>query len=232
MLVVSPKRYLPVAVNTLVLHAGGLYFYIHRDVYDQAVILADQYAELDELSTLVGGGADNRETARWFYSQAPKPLNILAPFLNLIEGELERDLELCCGALHVITSLIQVRHFIHKPQEVRKSVSFSLSIKDEYEMAWESFLMTAIPYEKRHLAMASALPVYQEQAAGFEVQQSAPERAYSAETAPIQALPVEALATSMLEGFSVRREEEQAEAPKSMYASTAAEKKATKQLLL
>src|SRR5690606_33779091 len=51
-----------------------------------------------------------------------------------------------------------------KPVEVRKSVSFSLSIKDEYEMAWDRFFMTAIPYvESRNHIAALMSAIYQQQ---------------------------------------------------------------------
>jgi hypothetical protein len=35
-------------------------------------------------------------------------------------------------------------------------VSFTLSIKEEYELAWESFFMSAMPYEQRDLLTLSA----------------------------------------------------------------------------
>ncbi|RED52811.1 hypothetical protein [Cohnella lupini] len=149
MIVVSRKRYLPVMVNTLVLAKEDWYYYIHRDVYDQATILADRFETLQSLVDLVGGNQGKEETVAWFYGTAPKPLHVLAPYLALIDGEVERDIELCCGVLHVITAMINVRSFILKPMEIRKSVSFSVSIREEYEMAWERFFSTSVPYEKR-----------------------------------------------------------------------------------
>jgi hypothetical protein len=150
MLVVSKERYLPVTINTLVLSKGDRYFYIHRDVYDQAVILSDKYPKVESLINEINGSQVNQDTVAWFYENAPKPIHSLAPFLLLVDGEIEQDMEICCGVLHAITAMINVRNFILKPIEIRKSVSFSLSIKEEYEMAWERFFMTAIPYEQRH----------------------------------------------------------------------------------
>ncbi|MFB9277198.1 hypothetical protein [Cohnella cellulosilytica] len=150
MIVASRERYLPVVVNTLVLRKDNWYFYLHRDVYDQAVVLNDRYDEtFDDLVGLVGSKHGNEETVRWFYEQAPRPLHILAPFIHLIDGKIERDMELVCGALHVITAMIHIRQFILKPLEIRKSVSFSLTIKEEYELAWERFFVSSIPYDQR-----------------------------------------------------------------------------------
>jgi len=150
MIAVSNQRYLPTLVNTMVLFKDGLYFYLHRDVYDQAVVLTDLFDSTpDVLAERIGGLPENEETMRWFFETAPKPLHILAPCLRLIAGPIERDIEQACGVLHVITSMIHVRSFIDKPEEIRRSVSFSLTIKDEYELAWESFFASAIPYDQR-----------------------------------------------------------------------------------
>lgn len=229
MLVVSRERYLPVTVNTLVLYAHESYFYIHRDVYDQAIILSDRYESLDELAALVGGYEINGDTVQWFYANAPKPLHILAPYLSLIDGEIEQDMELCCGVLHVITSLIHVRHFIQKPQEVRKSVSFSLSIKEEYEMAWDRFFMTALPYDQRNV-------VYGQKAVEGTNGTSAmlPDVESLQEPYPINNVPIaeDIVATSILEGFSHKREELVPESAPSPMAASNAERKATKSLLV
>ncbi|GKU77578.1 hypothetical protein [Paenibacillus sp. L3-i20] len=232
MLVVSKERYLPVTVNTLVLSANETYFYIHRDVYDQAVILSDRYESLHELAELVGGTGRNDDTVQWFYEQAPKPIHILAPFLSLIDGEIEQDLEICCGVLHVITSLIHARHFVQKPQEVRKSVSFSLTIKEEYEMAWDRFFATALPYEQRNMLYGapvtvrmSSSPIMEPVVGNFKenVQELSNINHVQA------SVPIDS--TTLLEGFSQIREEAAQESESSLFASTAAERKATKNLL-
>jgi len=160
MIVATQERYLPTLVNTMVLAMNDWYYYLHRDVYDQAVILTDKYDTFDSLSRAIGcEGAMGEATARWFYEHTPKPLSVLAPFLQLIDGSLEQDMELCCGALHVVTAMINVRGFPEKPPEVRRSVSFSLTIREEYELAWERFIQSSIPYEKRHAAYTSGIQV-------------------------------------------------------------------------
>ncbi|MDQ0885059.1 hypothetical protein QFZ81_000147 [Paenibacillus sp. V4I9] len=155
MLVVSKERYVPVTINTVVLSKEDWYFYVHRDVYDQAVVLSDSYKTMEIITDLIGGPRLNDDTVSWFFENAPKPIHILAPYLSLIDTEIEQDMELCCGVLHAITAMINVRNFINKPVEVRKSVIFSHSIKEEYEMAWDRFFMSAIPYEQRHILTQS-----------------------------------------------------------------------------
>jgi len=149
MLIACKERLLPVTVNTLVLLKDDFYFYIHRDVYDQAVILSDRHKELNELVDLIGKSDLNHETVQWFYSNAPKPIHILAPYMYLVDGPIDPGMEECCGVLHVISTMIHLRNFLTKPPEIRKSVSFSLTIKEEYEMAWDRFIQSAIPYEQR-----------------------------------------------------------------------------------
>lgn len=209
MIVVSKERYLPVMINTIVLSKENWYFYIHRDVYDQAVVLSDRFDSVKSLVDLLGGTQINEATVAWFYANAPKPLNILAPYLSLIDGEIEKDMELCGGVLHVITAMINVRSFILKPIEIRKSVSFSLTIREEYELAWERFFLTAVPYEQREsLARAPAAPRF------TEIPQA------------------EETATALLPTISGYSDKQQAAAALALKASTEAERNATKRLLL
>jgi hypothetical protein len=149
MLVVSKQRFLPTSVNTLVLQKDDNYFYVHRDVYDKAVVLSDRHKLETLMSTLEVN--NNADTMEWFYANAPSPINILAPYIGLVEEGIEQEIEICCGVLHVITSVIDVRNFIQQPQALRKSVSFSLSVREEYEMTWERFFLTAVKYDDRNV---------------------------------------------------------------------------------
>lgn len=209
MIVVSKKRYLPVMVNTIVLSKDNWYFYIHRDVYDQVVVLSDRYDTLKSLVDLLGGTQPNDDVVSWFYTNAPKPLNILAPYLNLIDGKIDKDMELCGGVLHVITAMINVRSFILKPIEIRKSVSFSLTIREEYELAWERFFLTSIPYEQR------------ENVARAPVEHNFTEIPQAEDTV-----------TTLLPTVSGHSDKRQAAAAQSLKAATDAERNATKKLLL
>lgn len=229
MLIVSKYRYIPVIVNTLVLFHDDLYYYIHRDVYDQAVILADQFDNLDSLQKLVTGSHSNERVVQWFYDHAPKPIHILAPYLSLVEGEIEQDMVLCCGILHVITSMIHVRNFVTKPEEVRRSVSFSLSIREEYAMAWDRFFLSAIPYEQSRDHIAALFEQLSRLTLTNEVARN--EGSLKQGQMDQNLLTEEELhTTTKLEGISVTREAIP-ERPKKTYASSEAERKATKNLL-
>lgn len=229
MLIVSKERYLPVSFNTIVLHEHDNYFYIHRDVYDQAVILSESYASLEELAALVGGYETNRDTVRWFHTQAPKPLNILAPYLLLIDGHIEPEIGICCGALHVITSLIQVRSFILKPQEVRRSVCFSLSIKEEYEMAWDRFFISALPYNEYKEMCRIANDLKHDRTMNRTVKADAALPLHADQETKAQADP---LATSLLDGISAKREENGQANESPFITMTESERKATRNLLI
>ncbi|OBY77766.1 hypothetical protein BBG47_19955 [Paenibacillus sp. KS1] len=241
MIVCSKERYIPVTINTLVLHKEDRYYYVHRDVYDQAVILADRYADLEHLMELVGGTSVNQEIVEWFYQQAPRPLHILAPYLRLVDGALERNIEICCGVLHAITAMISVRNFILKPQEIRKSVSFSLTAKEEYEMAWDRFFLSAIPYEERYQAApkyrsvtdqkGQVEPANSERGAQDCIEQQLQQQPIVRDAIPKHRpmVNVEPIETSMM---AKAKREHLVEAAMKPAASTQEERIATKQLLL
>lgn len=147
MLVTSKKRYLPTAINTLVLAKDDYFFYIHRDVYDKALILANRYS-LDELIRIVEPSS-NPIAIQYFYDHVPAPIHILAPFLGLVTSDLPEDIEILTGAIHVITAATDVIAYTQVHTELRKTLEFSLYIQEEYEMAWERFFITSIPYEER-----------------------------------------------------------------------------------
>lgn len=149
MLVASKDRYLPTVINTLVLSGGEYFYYVHRDVYDQAVILANKYT-YDELISIVEP-QHNLLSMQRFYAYAPYPINILAVFLGIVDTGLSEDMEVLTGALHVITASTNVRAYVEVNKELRKTLQFSLYIQEEYEMAWERFFVTSIPYDERHV---------------------------------------------------------------------------------
>lgn len=161
MLVTSKKRYLPTTINTLVLAKNDDFFYIHRDVYDKAIILNDSFT-LDELISNIEP-QNNLSAIHYFYENSPAPINILAPFLGLVVEGLPEDIEILTGAIHVITAATDVKAFTRIHTELRKTLEFSLYIQEEYEMAWERFFMTSIPYEERNtLINTQAQPIQEE----------------------------------------------------------------------
>ncbi|QUI25109.1 hypothetical protein HZI73_23665 [Vallitalea pronyensis] len=158
MLVASRDRFLPTVINTLVLSKNDYFYYIHRDVYDQAVILADKYTKESLMSIIEP--QHNLSAIHYFYEQAPYPIHILAVFLGIVDSGLSEDMEVLTGALHVITAATNIKSYVEVNKELRKTLQFSLYIQEEYEMAWERFFITSIPYDERHTApVQEVLPV-------------------------------------------------------------------------
>ena len=152
MIIFSEERYVPTDVNMMVLaQEGAGYFYVHRMLYNQAVILEYLYEnDLPRLITAVTNEthtfADIRQDVLNFYEEVPSPIKYLAPFLYFVKGELNST-EDCAGAIHVMSSVLNFAKMLSTPYDMRPSMSFSMSIKEEYALAWDRFFMTALPYD-------------------------------------------------------------------------------------
>jgi hypothetical protein len=149
MLVYSESRVVPAAINIITLEGeGGGFFYVHRTVYDQAVILTDLFgASPDSLRQLIMG--ETKQPAVEFYlKNAPEPINILGPFIDLVTGNgtIDSDLEEISGVLHVMSMCINFRKILKVDAKLRQSVRFSLSIKGEYQILWDRFFAEATEY--------------------------------------------------------------------------------------
>lgn len=154
MLIFSEERLVPTDVNMLVIRgeeAGG-YFYIHRALYDQAVVIQDIYGEdPEQLIKAITGTTQTRPDVDAFLITAPSPINMLGPFLLLVKQELESFVDMV-GAIHVMSGPMHLRKMLKVPYEMRNSVpNFSLSIKEEYKLAWDRFFLNTIPYSDNML---------------------------------------------------------------------------------
>ena len=151
MLIVSEERYVPTAVNMMVLQgADEMFYYVHRSLYDQCAILHDLYGEhIEGLYRLLGWEAEIPDVCEDFYLEAPNPISILAPFLTLIGdcGALE-DIEEMCGALSSMSMSIDFRKMLKVPMQVRQSVKFSLHVREEYRVQWDRFFSETPTYEE------------------------------------------------------------------------------------
>jgi hypothetical protein len=141
MLIFSKERLTPPHINMITLKdADNNYYYVHRSLYDQSVILYDVYHErVSSLDTAISG-TGHKAGADFFLSRAPAPINILGRFLSLIEGEPPADdIEVLCGAIHVMSTSLDFRKMLKLDVNLRRSARFSLSIKEEYTILWERF---------------------------------------------------------------------------------------------
>lgn len=138
MLVYSKERFYPTLINVIVLEdATGGFWYIHRSVYDVALILSAKQT-IEGITTLLD--SENNKAAVLKWAEAPHPIDILAPFFGLVSEELPAgDIEVLAGVMHSITSQISLYGFIKQPKAIRTTIEFSLSVVNEYQMSWDAF---------------------------------------------------------------------------------------------
>lgn len=160
MIIYSEERLVPTEVNMLVIKGkSGGYFYVHRVLYDQAVIIHDIYGNKPyELFKELTGSALGRDDVLQFMDEVPAPLNILGAYLLLVQEPIE-DLVDMIGAIHVMSGPCNFRKLLQAPMEIRTSPSFSLSIKEEYQLAWDRFFMNALPYSDDMFLQSSVRPM-------------------------------------------------------------------------
>lgn len=159
MLIRSAKRYVPTAVNMIVLQGeDGFYYYLHRSLYDQCVVLRDQYINLiPSFYKLLGFEDSHPAVCDEFMKSVPEPLDILAPFLALISGCEELDnLEDMCGAISSMSMTVDFRKMFKVPAAVRSSIKFSLSVREEYRVQWDRFFMETPTLEQVYAAQVPA----------------------------------------------------------------------------
>lgn len=156
MLIYSEKRLVPTDVNMIVLKGKESgYFYVHRALYDQAVILNDIYKDdIPRLIEAITGSQNGRDDVWTFLDTAPTPINILAPFLLLVNDELTEFNDMV-GAIHVMSGPVNLRGMLRYPMDMRNTPTFSLSIREEYELAWNRFFMTTMEYNEQMAQLAS-----------------------------------------------------------------------------
>lgn len=144
MLIVSKEHLYSSLPNMITLQcADGSFLMANRNFYDAALILTDKYSSRYDAYALEVGGNQNLPAIQEFYETAPEPINILAPFLGLINVDkadtLSGNFEAQVGALCVIGMQIDMRNLLRMRREIRQSVNFSMSITEEYKKMWEQF---------------------------------------------------------------------------------------------
>lgn len=147
MIVASETRYVPVTPGYLTLQdSEGLYYYVHRTFFEQAVVMNDRYGEdIETLRNQIGGNSDFVAVSK-FVEYVPKPINIMGYFLALLEDDIE-DFEDIIGAMDVISTALNLRKLIKQPASIRQSVSFGMSIQSEYQDSWDLFFQNCYEYD-------------------------------------------------------------------------------------
>ena len=119
------------------------YFYLTRAIYDQCLLLADRLeGNTTMLRSSLEANGKHPEAMEYFTAHAPKPLNILAPFIGLIRVDyvINEDLEQIGGILHALSKLIDFDKYSTVPKAVRANVSFSKLDLERYKEDWASML--------------------------------------------------------------------------------------------
>lgn len=151
MLIRSDTRYVPTAVNMIVLQGeDGAYYYLHRSLYDQCVILRDQYIGLiPSFYKLLGFEGEHPKVCDTFMESVPEPLDILAPFLGIItDCEKLDNIDDMCGAISSMSMSVDFRKMFKVPATVRASIKFSLSVREEYRVQWDRFFVETPTFEQ------------------------------------------------------------------------------------
>lgn len=159
MLIYSKERLVPTDVNMMVIAGMDGYFYVHRALYDQAVILDDIYC--DDHALLIKAVTNQEETrddVEEFFATVPRPINIFAPYLLLVKEQIT-DIVDMIGAIHAMSGPINLRKMLKVPFEMRNTPSFSLSIRDEYQLAWDRFFMNTMPFDSIGMVAAPHQPM-------------------------------------------------------------------------
>lgn len=115
--------------------------YVSRQVYDQAVILTDRFeGDCNILAERLQLGDAQSVAIEYFIEVAPEPLKILAPFLAFVEEKLELpcELEVLCGALHQMSTVINFENIVKVPKEVRANVDFTKRFILDYTESWNA----------------------------------------------------------------------------------------------
>lgn len=144
MLIYSEEHYVPTDINMMVIRGKNNegYFYIHRMLYDQAVILNDIYGDdYSNLIMAITNSKESRADVDYFLEHAPTPIHIFGPFLLLIKEEVTDFIDMI-GAIHVMSMPLNLRGMLKVPYDMRTNVyQFSLSIKEEYKLAWDRWFI-------------------------------------------------------------------------------------------
>ena len=134
MLIMSTKRLYPLDTNVFaIIDNDSNYYYVHRTLYDQAVLLWDKYKGKYEGKT---------ETCKDLYEVLPAPLNILSMVFDLMPeiDDIDLELEDFCGMIHMLSSYINIKLLLEVPEEVRVKVHLDPAALLNYRLYWDRFI--------------------------------------------------------------------------------------------
>lgn len=141
----------------MTLEKNGTYFYVGKSLYDSLVILKNNY-EFERVGELIGV-ENNLETIEWLREELPSPLDIIAPFLRLVNKEIGDDLELCTGVLHeIFCTGLDPYGFLRTPADMRRGIEFGRTVGSLYQEMWKGMLTHFRDYDLVMEALSNPYP--------------------------------------------------------------------------
>lgn len=141
------KRYLRTSrVNTIVEpHIGKDeegnevtlgYIYCDKTTYTDCILLQSKFdGNLQAMISQLAPSEKHIGAINYFFENAPKPFNMLAPYLGLMSTsiQLENDMEDLVSRLFVISKSVGFNSFIQVPKNLRMNLIFSASEFNRYK---------------------------------------------------------------------------------------------------
>ena len=118
------------------------YVYCDKSTFTDCILLQAKFDNnLTSMVAQIAPIEKHMPVINYFFEEAPKPFNVLAPFLGLISGsvELEKDIEDLVSRLFVLSKSIGFNSFIQVPKNLRMSLVFSTSEFNRYKADVDSY---------------------------------------------------------------------------------------------
>ena len=146
MLIYSKDYLLPLGGNIITLFGENSdYYYVHRSLYDLAVILNEKYS-IEELTENLGFTSFTTIMEE-FSNTVPEPLQILSSYLGFVKIE-EETITNYCGAIHCLNKLVDLRSLLNVLPEIRKTVKFTLNPNNDFLLQWSIIKQEWLEYNK------------------------------------------------------------------------------------
>lgn len=114
--------------------------YVSKNTYDQCVRMHSRFeGELNPICRFLGVDRSVTSNVDWFFNNMPEPLNILAPFIGILEKSHSieaENAEQMLGYLHILSQMINFDGYSLVSQEVRADVSVGNAVLKSYKESW------------------------------------------------------------------------------------------------
>lgn len=123
--------------------------YVSKEVYEAASVLSHRFqGDIDILLNILEFGMNHRVAVNYFYENAPKPLNILAPYLGIVDTKDTEidvaaesgDIEVLYGVLHSVSNYIDFNKYALANAALRTDVTLPKEDVFKYKDEWERLI--------------------------------------------------------------------------------------------